>query len=139
MALTDKLTSIADAIRAKTGKSATMSLDEMPTEIASISGGGLETATVNITFSPDSRKEGAAAMYILQYTNGNGVLSLANSMMGKEQTIQVAKGTIVSGFEAISGGARYLTLDSGSGTVINPYAIGISGNCNITMSYAVIN
>lgn len=40
MALTDKLTAIANAIRAKTGGTATMTLDEMPTEIASISGGG---------------------------------------------------------------------------------------------------
>lgn len=39
MALTDKLTAIADAIRAKTGKTATMTLDEMPSEIESISGG----------------------------------------------------------------------------------------------------
>lgn len=40
MALTDKLTAIADAIRAKTGGTEPLSLDEMPTEIASISGGG---------------------------------------------------------------------------------------------------
>ena len=40
MALTDKLTAIADAIRAKTGGSALMTLDDMPDEIASISGGG---------------------------------------------------------------------------------------------------
>lgn len=36
MALTDKLGAIADAIRSKTGKTAAMTLDEMPTEIASI-------------------------------------------------------------------------------------------------------
>lgn len=40
MALTDKLSAIGDAIRAKTGKTATMTLDEMPTEIASIETGG---------------------------------------------------------------------------------------------------
>ena len=39
MALTDKLTAIADAIRAKTGETGTMTLDEMPSEIESISGG----------------------------------------------------------------------------------------------------
>ena len=45
MALIEKLTAIANAIRSKTGKSATLTLDEMPTEIASIetgSGGGTE-------------------------------------------------------------------------------------------------
>lgn len=40
MALTDKLTAIANAIRAKTGKTATMTLSEMVTEIEGISGGG---------------------------------------------------------------------------------------------------
>lgn len=52
MALTDKLTAIANAIRAKTGKVATMTLAEMPTEIASISGGGITpTGTKNISIT----------------------------------------------------------------------------------------
>lgn len=38
MALTDKLTAIADAIRTKTGKTDSLTLDGMVTEIASISG-----------------------------------------------------------------------------------------------------
>lgn len=37
MALTDKLTAIADAIRAKTGETGTMTLDEMPEKIAAVS------------------------------------------------------------------------------------------------------
>ena len=40
MALTEKLSAIADAIRAKTGKSDGLTLDEMPAEIASISSNG---------------------------------------------------------------------------------------------------
>ena len=39
MALTDKLTAIADAIRAKTGSTEPMTLDEMTTEISNISVG----------------------------------------------------------------------------------------------------
>ena len=52
MALTDKLTAIADAIRAKTGKNSTMTLEQMPTEIASITtGGGGSAADVHyVTF-----------------------------------------------------------------------------------------
>ena len=42
MALTNKLSAIGDAIRGKTGKSELMTLDEMPDEIESISGGGEE-------------------------------------------------------------------------------------------------
>lgn len=37
MALTDKLTAIADAIRSKSGKSGTMTLDQMPMEIEALS------------------------------------------------------------------------------------------------------
>lgn len=44
MALIDKLNAIGDAIRAKTGKSEKLTLDEMPTEIASIVGGGTTPA-----------------------------------------------------------------------------------------------
>lgn len=40
MALTDKLTAIANAIRAKTGKGGELTLDAMPAEIASIGAGG---------------------------------------------------------------------------------------------------
>lgn len=40
MALTNKLTAIADAIRGKTGKSEEMTLDQMAIEIAGISSGG---------------------------------------------------------------------------------------------------
>lgn len=40
MALTDKLTAIADAIRGKTGKSDGLTLDQMAVEIAGIQGGG---------------------------------------------------------------------------------------------------
>ena len=45
MALTDKLTAIADAIREKTGSSDTMTLDEMATAVGNITGEG-ETTTV---------------------------------------------------------------------------------------------
>ena len=40
MALTDKLTNIADAIREKTGSTRTMNLEEMAAAIAGITGGG---------------------------------------------------------------------------------------------------
>lgn len=40
MALTSKLTAIADAIRAKTGETGKMTLEQMPAKIGRISGGG---------------------------------------------------------------------------------------------------
>lgn len=59
MALTDKLTMIANAIRAKTGGTGTMTLDQMPTEIANIPTGGTpSTNTYRVatgTITPGSR------------------------------------------------------------------------------------
>ncbi len=40
MALTDKITAVAEAIRSKTGKTDKLTLDQIPAEIESISGGG---------------------------------------------------------------------------------------------------
>ena len=46
MALTDKLSAIGEAIRAKTGKSDKLTLDQMPSEIAGITGGGGSDVTL---------------------------------------------------------------------------------------------
>lgn len=59
MALTDKLTSIADAIRAKTGKTDKLTLAEMPGEISGIETGGGSTEGVRriqftVTLEADS-------------------------------------------------------------------------------------
>lgn len=52
MALTDKLTAIADAIRGKTGKTEEMTLDQMATEIGEIEAGGgaLPDGVSNMTY-----------------------------------------------------------------------------------------
>ena len=49
MALTDKLTAIANAIRAKDGTSGTMTLAEMPSKIAAIQTGITPTGSIDIT------------------------------------------------------------------------------------------
>lgn len=51
LTLTQAFSDIADAIRAKTGKSDTMTPAEMPTEIANISGGGGGYIKVNTIIS----------------------------------------------------------------------------------------
>ena len=48
MALIDKLTAIANAIRSKTGGSSSLTLTQMATEIANISTGSTPTGTINI-------------------------------------------------------------------------------------------
>ncbi len=52
MALTSKLTAIADAIRAKTGETGKMTLEQMPDKIGAISGGGgFDTSQITTTTS----------------------------------------------------------------------------------------
>ena len=57
MALTNKLTAIADSIRAKTGSTNKLTLDEMPTAISNISSGGgdIPAEAFNITGNCDYR------------------------------------------------------------------------------------
>lgn len=56
MALTSKLTAIADAIRAKTGETGKMTLEQMPAKIGAISGGGggFDTSQMTSCFFLDS-------------------------------------------------------------------------------------
>lgn len=51
LTITSAFSDIADAIRAKTGKVDTMTPAEMPTEIASISGGGNDYIKIAIITS----------------------------------------------------------------------------------------
>lgn len=58
MALTDKLTAIANAIRARTGKTESLTLDQMPTEIESITtGGGSSADCCYVTFRNEATGE----------------------------------------------------------------------------------
>lgn len=60
MALTNKLTAIADAIRGKTGSTNKLTLDEMPTAISNISSGGgdIPEEAFNITGNCSGRFSG---------------------------------------------------------------------------------
>lgn len=51
MSVKEKLTAIADAIRGKTGRSDTLTLDEMAEAVSSISGSGIDTADATATAS----------------------------------------------------------------------------------------
>jgi hypothetical protein len=67
MALIDKLNAIGDAIREKTGKTNKLTLDQMPSEIASIETGGGGTEPANPIIEPLSVTENGT------YTAPNGV------------------------------------------------------------------
>lgn len=70
MALTDKLTSIADAIRQKENSTATMTLAEMPAKILALSGGGSDVDIAGFiegTSADDVAKAGQQATKIRSY------------------------------------------------------------------------
>jgi hypothetical protein len=71
MALIDKLSAIGDAIRAKTGKTDKMTLDQMPNEIASIQtggGGGGNIAVTSVVIS-DEYEHQWTRVYATTYDN----------------------------------------------------------------------
>lgn len=103
MALTDKLTAIANAIRAKTGKSATMTIDEMPTEIANISGGGgitpvTVTATITSDFNSTNFYNKVIKPYLGAHITGNN-FAIGGTITDGENN--VTKFTMVRIIEAV--------------------------------------
>ena len=67
MALTDKLSAIGNAIREKTGGTNLLTLDQMPTEISNIQGGGTVeelTITSNGTYNPPTGIDGYAPVVV---------------------------------------------------------------------------
>lgn len=84
MALTDKLTAIADATRAKTGTTNQMTLDEIATAINGISGGNIEvksfvpaaavdvtTVTIDLTNYINNIQDEFVMIYTYRYTYNN--------------------------------------------------------------------
>lgn len=116
MAITEKLTAIADAIRSKTGETATMTLAQMPTKIEGISTGAeTETYTFdqrrtevanylnNVTYDPTDYTTSQIANYVTT-TSANhpvgvtinlksaGTLTIVDGYTGKALTKAVSAG-----------------------------------------------
>ena len=101
----DTLSDIADAIRAKTGGSGTMTPLEMPTEIASIGGGGID---------------------ISEYTERGG--SIRNGSTSNTMSLDITKDYIIIGYvrltstKNISSCGVTLASDGNIEVLINNYA-----------------
>ena len=93
MALTDKLSAIGNAIRAKTGRTESLTLDAMPNEIASIETGGgtIPEEAFTLTGVCDHRfANGAWDWFIKQYGNKitTVAISSAVSLFDNRETLE---------------------------------------------------
>lgn len=140
MALTDKLSKIADAIRSKTGKADLLTLDQMPTEIASIEtgggGGSVETCTVQLVDVSDIEVPVFGLPTPVFFTNPSSVVE-QGTMSGMDwnigKTFEVAKGTIFiaddENYWGTIGSVERISFDS-SGTASLGCFI-VYGDCTI--------
>lgn len=94
MAIVDKLTAVADAIRYKTGKTDPLTLDQMVTEVEGIETGGGGSSIPNgsrVTFGyengiPAERE----ALYAIQSTDLNELGAITQKMSGKKALVTVS-------------------------------------------------
>ena len=100
MALTDKLTAIADAIRAKDGSSDTLTLAEMPQAIAALPSGGTEEDTTEFSQQNSKVTEYMAAAEV--YTDADfASVTVANNYNDNTQTTwERPNGTALTAAEA---------------------------------------
>lgn len=104
MALTDKLTAIADAIRDKTGGTEKLTLDQMPTEIENIGGGYvLESVTIEDGYISIDLPEAIA-----DPTSFEVKVNAAVAYFGRTFAINLYEGVVSDGFLA-----TYLTSSEG--------------------------
>jgi hypothetical protein len=91
MALTDKLTAIADAVREKTGKADEMTLDQMAVEIAGISGGsgGGSSTNGNVHFNHFSKVYKVTADDVANYTAGDKFTVSVDNLKGYARIVSV--------------------------------------------------
>lgn len=124
MALTDKLTAIADAIRVKTGGADLLTLDEMAEAVSGISGGGgiiIQTGSFtpaenlyNYTIPVDGTVKNAI-LYKINNTIGYGVRCMIATAIFDGIDYQPVLMTNGAGSSfAGAGGAKLLTISDGA-------------------------
>ena len=101
MALTDKLTAIADAIRSKTGSTNPMTLDEMVTAIANITTGSVPSDTITLSDGTESPKptlkEGCNYAIIFKNSNYYSMLETSNRFANVNSWISIANSSYTIG------------------------------------------
>lgn len=106
MALTDKLTAIADAIRSKTGGTEPMTLDEMATAILNISVGSPEKTTITLDDGTElpkpTLKDGCNYAMIFKGTNYYSMLECSNRFANVNSWISIANNSYTIGTSSVA-------------------------------------
>ena len=101
MALTDKLTAIANAIRAKTGSTEPMTLDEMATAIANITTGSVPSDTITLSDGTElpkpTLKDGCNYAIIFKNSNYYSMLETSNRFANVNSWISIANSSYTIG------------------------------------------
>ena len=101
MALIDKLTAIADAIRSKTGTTNTMTLDEMVTAIANITTGSVPSDTITLSDGTElpkpTLKDGCNYAIIFKNSNYYSMLETSNRFANVNSWISIANSSYTIG------------------------------------------
>ena len=101
MALTDKLTAIADAIRSKTGTTEPMTLDEMVTEILNITTGSVPSDTITLSDGTElpkpTLKDGCNYAMIFKNSNYYSMLETSNRFANVNSWISIANSSYTIG------------------------------------------
>ena len=101
MALIDKLTAIANAIRAKTGSTEPMTLDEMATAIANITTGSVPSDTITLSDGTElpkpTLKDGCNYAIIFKNSNYYSMLETSNRFANVNSWISIANSSYTIG------------------------------------------
>lgn len=101
MALIDKLTAIADAIRSKTGTTNPMTLDEMATEILNITTGSVPSDTITLSDGTElpkpTLKDGCNYAIIFKNSNYYSMLETSNRFANVNSWISIANSNYTIG------------------------------------------
>ena len=101
MALIDKLTAVADAIRSKTGTTEPMPLDEMATAILNISVGSPEKTTITLDDGTElpkpTLKDGCNHAMIFKNSNYYSMLETSNRFANVNSWISIANSSYTIG------------------------------------------
>ena len=105
MALTDKLTAIADAIRSKTGTTEPMTLDEMVTAIANITAGSVPSDTITLSDGTElpkpTLKDGCNYAIIFKNSNYYSMLECQNRFANVNDWLSIANDSYTIGTSSV--------------------------------------